>query len=289
MKYVLITPAHNEEDLIEGTILSVIAQTVRPIKWVIVNDGSTDQTRHIIEKYHVQYQFIQLLNIERATGRSFGSKALAFNRAVEQLSSVKYDFIGNLDADITVAPSYFENIVTDFNNDSRLGISGGIVYSRIGEISETTDTNHESVGGAVQLFRRECFEEIGGGYAPLPFGGIDAAAELTAKMKGWKVRKSLENRANQQRSTNIVGTTPLVACYRMGGRFHSLGYGFPSYSLRCLYRICDSPVVIGSAASLLGFIASVLARRPVVLPQPVVTYWKRERRSRLLRILFKYQ
>ena len=100
--YVVITPAHNEDAFIEKTITSVIAQTVRPLKWVIVNDASTDRTREIVERYTMEHSFIHLVNVERPTGRHFGNKVRAFNRGLVEVRDLKFDYIGNLDADISL-------------------------------------------------------------------------------------------------------------------------------------------------------------------------------------------
>ena len=130
--------------------------------------------------------------------------------------------------------------------------------------------------------------DIGGGYMPLPYGGIDAAAEIIAKMKSWTVQKSPKNKVYEQRQTGTATSSPLVACYRLGRRFHSLGYGLIFFSLRCLYRIGDPPVVWGSFATLLGFVGSVIKRRPVLLPDEVVEHWRRSQRIRLSRVLFPW-
>jgi poly-beta-1,6-N-acetyl-D-glucosamine synthase len=263
----------------------MLAQTVRPLCWVIVNDGSTDRTGDIITRYATQVDFIRVITIQREAVRAFNKKANAFNRGVEVLRGLDYDMIGNLDADISIEPSYFENLIREFQNDNELGITGGTVYTKIGDRFVTQDETLDSVAGAVQLFRTECFQDMGGGYLPLPHGGIDAAAEIIAKMKGWKVRKSLENKAFEHRQTGTAITTPVIACYRLGQRFHSLGYGTMFFALRCLYRITNEPVIIGSCAQFLGFIESWIRHRPVQLPVEIVRYLRREQ-SRKLRKMF---
>jgi poly-beta-1,6-N-acetyl-D-glucosamine synthase len=288
MKYVVITPAHNEEGLIERTIQSMIAQKVRPLKWVIVNDGSTDHTREVVEKHLPGNDFIELLNVERGNDRSFGNKARAFNRGVERMQGLDYEFIGNLDADISLEPDYYANILQIFAAEPKLGVCGGPVCTIVGDKFVAVDRTLESVAGPVQLFRRECFADIGGGYQPLPYGGIDAAAEITAKMKGWIVRKSPENKAYEHRQNGTATCSPVVASYRLGRRFHSLGYGLLFFGLRCIYRAGDPPMVVGSCATFLGFVGSVIKRRPVVLPPEVVQCWRREQRNRVCRSLFPW-
>jgi len=282
--YVIITPAHNEEAFIEKTLQSVVGQNVRPLKWVIVNDASTDGTRQIVERYAASYNFIQLINVERAQGRHFGNKVRAFNRGLAAVAELPYDFIGNLDADISFEPHYFENMLRQFDSDPRLGISGGIVFTRVGDTFRTHDETLDSVGGAVQLFRRKCFEEIGG-YMPLEFGGIDAAAEIIARMKGWKVRKSVQDPVYEHRRTGTANTRLLPSKIREGRRFYSLGYGLAFYSLRCVYRVKESPVVLGSAAAFVGYLLSMIGRRPRLLPREAIRHLKAEHRMKLKRAL----
>ena len=284
-RYVLITPAHNEEAHLERTIHSVLAQTCKPLRWVIVNDASTDRTGEIAAHFAKTTDFITAVNVSRDGKHAFSKKARAFNEGLKHLSGVDYDFIGNLDSDISVGENYFENVFRLFETDDAIGVAGGIIHTKIGDRFVTCDTTLDSVAGAVQMFRKKCFEQIGSGYLPLPYGGIDAAAEIIAKMKGWKVRKSVEDKAWEHRQTGTATARPLRANYRLGCRFHSLGYGLLFYSLRCLYRLRDEPVFIGSCSAYLGFAASCLRRQPVALPPPVVEYLRRSQREKLLEYL----
>lgn len=222
--YVLITPAHNEESLIENTIRSVIAQTVRPTMWVVVNDDSVDDTGKIAERYASDYGFMRLINLRRSGDRHFGHKVSAFNRGLSEIQGLNYQFIGNLDADISLEKDYFERVLHEFACDSQLGIAGGMVSSRIGDEFVSQEVALDSVAGAVQLFRRDCFEQIGG-YLALPLGGIDAAAEITARMRGWKVRTFPEIGVREHRRTGSWKSGPLGARAREGRRLYSLGYG----------------------------------------------------------------
>lgn len=222
--YVIITPAHNEESLIENTIHSVIAQTVRPLAWVIVNDDSVDGTGKIVERYAADYSFIRLINLRRSGGRHFGHKASAFNRGLTEVQDLNYQYIGNLDADLSLEKDYFGRILHEFMHDSSLGVAGGMISSRIGDRFVSQNVALDSVAGAVQLFRRDCFEQIGG-YPALPQGGIDAAVEIIARMKGWKVRTFPKCVVLEHRRTGSSKAGPLGARVREGRRLYSLGYG----------------------------------------------------------------
>jgi biofilm PGA synthesis N-glycosyltransferase PgaC len=282
--YIIITPAHNEEAFIEGTIVSMIAQTVQPVRWIVINDGSNDRTEEIVRGYQLCHSFIQLVNVARPDGRNFGNKARAFKRGLAEICEKDYKFIGNLDADISLDPKYFENILREFDNDNQLGIAGGTIFTKIGDKFITHDTTLDSVAGAVQLFRRECFEQIGG-YLILPYGGLDTAAEITARMKGWKVRKFPENRVFESRRTGTASAGPLVARIKEGRHFHSLGYGMLFFLLRCVYRLKDRPVILGSAAALAGYLFSMIWQRPIVLPRETVHYLRAEQREKIKRLM----
>jgi len=282
--YVVITPAHNEAAFIEKTIHSMVAQTVPPLKWVIVNDGSVDRTGEIVDSWARRCGFIQSVNLRRDEGRNFARKALAFGAGFKEVQNLAFDFVGNVDADMSFEPEYFQNILREFESDPRLGISGGIVYTKFTDKFVSYDTTPDSVGGKVQLFRRECFDSVGG-YMPLRHGGIDTAAEIMARMNGWKVRKSFENKTYEHRPTSFAWGTPLKAKMLEGSHFHSLGYDPLFYLLRCIYRLKEYPFVLGSGAALLGYISSMVRRRPVVLPAEVVKFLRTEQRTKLCRAL----
>jgi len=278
--YVIITPAHNEEAFIEKTICSMINQTVRPLKWIVVNDNSTDRTGEIAEQYAKQYDFLQLVNLTRSGGRHFGNKVRAFNYGLIEAQRYDYQYIGNLDADISLNKDYFEKILSKLDSCSDLGIVGGMVSTCIGEKFVSQEVALDSVAGAVQLFRRECFEQIGG-YLALPQGGIDAAAEIMARMKGWKTRTFADLRVFEHRRTGTATARPLASKVKDGQRFQSLGYDFLFLSLRCVYRLMDRPRIIGSVATIYGYFKGIIKETPVVLSPNVVQYLRAEQRAKL--------
>ena len=280
LRYVLITPARNEAAYIGKTIEAVVSQSHRPVQWIIVNDGSTDETREIVTKYAEQHDFITLVNRKAPEKRNFGSKVAAIEAGLQCLGQTVYDLIGNLDADIIIRPDYYANIVEEFEYDSVLGISGGVIYQPNGNRFITDDTTWDSVAGAVQLFRKECFQQIGG-YRQLESGGIDAAAEIMARMHGWAVRKVANNGAYEQRRTGYAHGSAWRAAFRDGVHYHKLGYGTVFYFLRCGYRIANRPIVAGSVLGMLGFLFAKFTRQPVSLPADVVAYLRSEQTAKI--------
>lgn len=284
-RYALITPAHNEQAFIEKTLQAVIAQTVRPARWVVVNDASTDGTREIVERYAKEHAFIRLINVERESGRQFGNKVRAFNRGLESLRDLEYDYIGNLDADISFDADYMECILAELEKDASLGIAGGMVHTRLDDGFRSQEVAADSVAGAVQMFRRACFEQVGG-YLILPYGGIDAAAEITARMHGWRTRTFEQYRVTEHRRTgSATDGRPLRARVIAGRRMHSLGYSFTFFLARSVYRALEPPWILGSVAGLLGFVESMLKRSPVLLPDETVRFLRSEQRRKLARLI----
>ncbi len=185
--YVLVTPARNEGRYLTETIESVLAQTVLPRRWVIVSDGSTDDTESIASRYSLQHSIITLIRRSGDATRNYGSKVRAIWAGSEELCNTEYDFIGILDADVSFERNYYENVLKEFDRNPRLGIAGGITRERDGHgFSLQFGTTERCVPGPIQLFRRQCYEEIGGLRA-LRYGGEDTAAIEMARMQGWEV------------------------------------------------------------------------------------------------------
>ena len=202
MKYVLITPAHNEEAFIERTLTSMVAQTQLPERWVIVDDGSTDRTAQIVEGYASRYQWIELFRVPERIDRSFAGKVHAFNAGLERIRSLEFDVIGNLDADLSFDPEYLGFLIGKFAEDPRLGVAGTPFTEDDGyDTARDSFEGENHVAGGCQLFRRQCFEEVGG-YIPNRGGGIDWIAVTTARMKEWKTRSFPEKRFHRREQTN---------------------------------------------------------------------------------------
>jgi glycosyltransferase involved in cell wall biosynthesis len=281
--YVLVTPAKNEDAFIGSTIHSVVNQTILPELWIIVNDGSTDKTRKIVESYQKEYSFIKLVNLVYSGKRNFGSKASAFKKGLKHLNGVNYGFIGNLDADIEIIPNYYEKMLKALNDDYNIGIVGGSIYTLIGNKYISVDKTADSVAGAVQFFRKECFEDIGG-YPKLEIGGIDSVAEIKAKMLGWKVRKIKEVKVKENRRTGSANFRPIASKIQEGKRFYSVGYCPIFYFFRCLYRLPNPPIIIGSIASLIGYFYSYLKSEKVSVSNDIVVYLRNTQRRKLVKM-----
>src|SRR5215472_2657587 len=153
--YVLMTAAYNEQAHIEETIASVLSQSLLPERWVIISDGSTDGTDSIVEKYASHFDFIRFLRVTRTPVHNFQSKVLALHKAEPLLQGAEFAFVGNLDAGISVGPSYFEHLLSFFEHDRQLGIASGFVYEEsAGQFSSRASNRSHAVPHAAQLVRR---------------------------------------------------------------------------------------------------------------------------------------
>lgn len=250
--YVLLTAAKNEEDFIKKTIESVISQSILPVKWVIVSDASKDGTDDIIKEYASKYNFIELVRATDQAKRNFASKAFALNIGYEYLKEINYDFIGILDADVSFSPSYYETMLNKFLLDEKLGITGGVFYDfENGKFYKVTPRYH-SVRGAVQLFRRRCYEDIDL-WVPLATGGIDAYAELGARQYGWKVRTFDDEEVFHHRLTGTASSNLIRARFRTGISEYSLGFYPVFQAMKCLSRLNEKPYIIGTLMVFSGF------------------------------------
>ena len=277
--YILITPARNEAQFIERTILSVCAQTIRPIKWIIVSDGSTDGTDEIVKRFLVENQWIELVRMPERRDRHFAAKVHCFNAGCEKVGVSAYEVIGNLDADITFQEGYFEFLLEKFAEDPALGVAG----TPFVEGKETYDyrfTSLEHVSGACQLFRRRCFEEVGG-YIPIKSGGIDWVAVTTARMKGWKTRTFTEMVCNHHRPMGTASSGKLKAWYKLGKQDFYLG-GHPLWEIfRACLQMRSKPQIIGGFLLLTGFVWAFVTRAERPIDDELVIFHQKEQMQRL--------
>jgi glycosyltransferase involved in cell wall biosynthesis len=286
MKYVLITPAHNEEAFIEKTLASMVAQTVLPERWVIVDDGSMDETAKIVEKYSEGYPWIELVQRPPRLDRSFAGKVHAFNAGLEHVQSVPFDIIGNLDADLSFEPDYLEFLIGKLAADPRLGVAGTPFTEDDGyDTARDSFEGENHVAGGCQLFRRQCFEDVGG-YISNPAGGIDWIAVTTARMKGWKTRSFPEKRFHHYRTLGTAEKGPLRALFSYGEKDYYLG-GSPIWQLfRVAYRITKVPVLLGGLALLSGYIWAALRRSNRAVSPELMRFHRHEQMKKLRAILF---
>ena len=285
LKYVLVTPARNEEAFIEGTIKSVISQSVLPVRWVIVSDGSTDRTASIVKEYTSRYRWIKLVEMPGHSQRQFAAKVHCFNAGYKEVKSLSYHILGNVDADITFDSDYFSYLLNNFSLISDLGVAGTPFQEENYRSYDGNFANYEHVSGACQLFRKECFEEIGG-YIPIKGGGIDWAAVTTARMMGWKTRTFTEKQFIHHRKMGTGTSGFLMSRFNHGKKDYYLG-GHPLWEIfRGIYQMSKKPYFIAGLYLLAGYTFSFASRVKSPLPSELISFHRAEQMKRLRDMVF---
>lgn len=281
LSYALITPARNEADYIELTIRSMMAQTYLPVKWVIVNDGSTDGTESVVQKYVGECPWIELLNMPQRAERHFAGKVHAFRAGYERVVGTSAEIIGNLDADVSFGHDHFEFLIGRMSENPQLGVAGAPF--REGSFQyDYRYSNIENVWGGCQLFRRQCYEAIGG-YTPLKGGCIDHVAVLSARLHGWRTRTFTERVCVHHRQMGTAMQGALQAKFKMGVKDYTVG-NHPIWELaRTIYQFKNRPFVIGGLALGSGYAWSLVRRTQVPLSADLVAFVRREQLERLKR------
>lgn len=262
MKYVIITPAKNEGEYIENTINSIISQVILPQEWIIVDDGSDDNTVELIEKYLTQYSWIKLIKRKtKQEERAGGGKVVrAFNEGYKHIQSKDYDFITKLDADLTLPVNYFEDIYYAFTKNERLGICGGTCYIEKNKILVKERAEMYHVRGALKSVRKECFIDIDGFMPELHWDGID---EFKARFHKWDVY-SINTKVIHHRPTSKA-YKPLKMNFRNGYAARQRRASFLLSFLRSINVMRSYPYLLNSFAYFFGFLyASIKGEKNIL-------------------------
>ena len=278
--YVLITPARNEEAFLELTIQSVIGQTVRPVRWLIVSDGSTDRTDEIVTHHGREHDWIELFRMPERKSRDFGGKATCFNTGYARIKHLPHDVVACLDADITFDAGYFEFLLRKLAQESRLGIVG-TPFMEDGGTYDYRYSSIEHVSGACQIFRRGCLDAIGG-YTPVKGGGIDVIAVLGARMNGWQTRTFTEISSQHHRAMGTADRrSRVVANFKLGQRGYCLGFHPLWQVFRSAYQMTRRPYVVAGIALFLGYFWAMVRRVEKPMSRELVQFQRRDQMRRL--------
>jgi biofilm PGA synthesis N-glycosyltransferase PgaC len=284
MKYVLITAARNEAPFIEKTLSSMVAQTVLPERWYIVDDGSTDRTAEIAEGYARRFPWIELIRRPPREDRSFAGKVHSFELGYAAAHALDFEAVGNLDADISFELDHFEFLLRQLSSDPALGVVGTPFTETGYDSAEDSFEGERHVAGQCQLFRRQCFQDIGG-YVANPAGGIDWIAVTTARMKGWKTRSFAEKRYHHYRPMGTAEKGSVRALFSYGEKDYYLG-GSPVWQLfRVCYRSTKRPFLIGGMALLGGYCWAALRRVQRPISPALMGFHRQEQMDKLRTIL----
>ena len=282
-KYILITSAHNEAGLIGNTIKSVLDQQLKPVEWIIVDDGSTDNTSEVVAEFAASNPFIKLLKKRADLRRDFSSKVNAIHLAVSKISTLNYDYLGILDADITFSSSYYTSVISKFENRTKLGIVGGVIYDLVDGKTIPLYLHPNITRGAVQFFKRECFEEIGG-ILPLKYGGEDSAACFSARLKGWEVENFKDLVGYHHRLAGTADRGIYKARFREGFVEYHLGYHPLFEFVKGISRYKERPIIVGSIVRITGFWWANLKREKRSISMDLIKFIRKEQINRIIKI-----
>lgn len=277
-RYVIITPVRDEEKYVRATINSVCNQTTRPAEWVIVNDGSTDRTADIIDGFAAQFPWIRALHRpNRGFRKPGGGVVEAFYDGYHALQCDDWEFVVKLDGDLTFAPDYFEKCFEHFRLQPRLGMGGGEIYHDQGGELKLESCPRFHVRGATKIYKRACWEEIGG---LMPMAGWDTIDEVKAGLLGWKTTSFPDLRLVHHRLTGAADGH-LRDCMKYGLVSYSCGYHPVFFAARCVSRLVRRPYVTGSAAMCYGFLKGHITRAPRVSDHQLIDYLRTQQLRRL--------
>lgn len=278
VKYVIITPAKDEECYIQMTIESVVQQTIRPLQWIIVDDGSVDRTREVIETYSRRHGWIKLMEGGDQGARKPGLRHLrAFYKGYAEINGSKWDFLVKLDADLSFEKEYFEKCFLKFRKEPKLGIGGGIIVNVLENrlIPEKHPLFH--VRGATKIYRRECWDAIGG----LPFSPCyDTLDEMKANMLGYETRSFPDLRILHHRYTGKA--------YGKWGNSVKNGLGdyisgyHPIFMVgKCVKRLAERPFLLDSIGLMWGYLSGYLRGVSQVNDRALIEYVRQQQLRRL--------
>lgn len=286
-RYAVVSPVRDEAEYLEHTIRSMVRQTVLPTQWIVVDDGSTDGTGAIIDRWASQYPWIT--PVRRADrgrpehGSSRGHRAReakeiqAFYGGYDHITAADWEFLVKIDGDVGFEADYFEKCLAEFNADLRLGIGGGTICNVIEGKLEPELTPQFHVRGATKIYRRACWEEIGGIGRGAAWDTLD---EVKANMLGWHTRTFSHLQVAHYRYTGAAN----------GGWNNAVKNGLWSYvagyhplfmAARCVHQLTRKPYILRSIGLMYGFVGGWLRRIPNSADKEEIQYVRNQQLRRL--------
>jgi len=293
VRYVVISPVRNEAAYLETTVRDMARQTVKPLRWILVNDGSTDSTPKIADRWASEYEWIAALHLrgmersapvlahegqqERGRRAREAKEILAFYKGYETLAGVDWDFLVKLDGDVGLAPDYFERCFEEFERDPKLGIGGGDICNFIDGEWKVEENPRFHVRGATKIYRRACWNDIGGMERGAAWDTLD---EVKANMKGWSTRSFSRLQVAHYRYTGAANGSWQNAVKKGEWNYIS-GYHPLFMAMKCVKRVVRKPLIAGSAGLLYGYLLALFRRVPQVDDKPLIRYVKQQQFRRL--------
>lgn len=277
-RYIIISPVQNEEEHIEKTLRAVIAQTVQPLEWVIANDGSTDQTKTIVESYCRRFPWIRLLNLSGGIRRRGSHIVDLVYKGLEVVRTTDFDFIVKLDGDVSFEKVFFATMFAFFQQNPRLGITSGnsLILRNSKLIWEKSAPGHTL--GATKVYRKQCFDEIGGFVPSMGWDGID---EIKARMKGWEARPvpglMVLHHRPEGRATGLFRSG-----IERGRGSYFMGYHPLFLLIRACRRVLSLSSFLDGMGMLVGYFSAFVKREERIPDEEFIRFLRKNQLRRLL-------
>lgn len=282
-KYLIVSPVKNEELYVEKTLLSVVNQTLTPSLWLIIDDGSTDRTQEIIEKYSKEYDFIKI-DVSRTSGerKLAFAEVMAFNYGYQRVKENNFDYIVKLDCDLSFGKNYFNDLINEFEKDKTLGIASGVYYEKKNSEWDEVVMPYYHAAGASKVIRKNCFIDIGG-FIPAP--GWDTVDEIKAMYRGWKTRHF---RHIQMKHLKPEGSS--IGAFRnsvmQGKAYFMSGGSLTFFVIKVAKRLIDSFDIASCIGHFIGYMKAVVRNTEKLVTMEEERLYRRLLKGRL-RNIFK--
>jgi poly-beta-1,6-N-acetyl-D-glucosamine synthase len=282
--YLVVTPCRDEGEFINQAIESMAAQSIRPACWVIVDDGSSDDTPEKLDAAAQKYDFIRVVHREDRGERKVGPGVIeAFYSGYDSVDVSEFEYICKMDADLKLPERYFERLIEEMEQDDRLGAVSGKMFLR----DEQGVLHHERRGddhaaGPTKFYRRVCFEDIGGFVRMVGWDGIDGHM---CRLKGWVARSIMDDELKVEHLRQMGSSEQGVLTGRIRGGQGKWRLGSsPWYMLAtAVYRAFDKPYIIGACAMVYGYFRAMLTGVERYNERAYLKHLRRYERNALLK------
>jgi len=270
--YVIVSPVKDESAYVERTIHSIVNQSLRPTRWIIVDDGSQDGTPEILNRYAKQYPWISVVRVERDAERKPGSAVIqAFMAGYKTIENDSFDFVVKLDCDLDIPSNYFEHLSGKFKAEPGLGIASGIYQEMHAGAWTAVEMPEYHAAGCSKMVRRDCFLQIGGF---VPQRGWDTVDEIRAQTLGWKTGH-FADLAFHHLKTEGAGIGTLRTSLMHGQIYYLTGGGVMFFLLKVAHRMLKGkPFLVAGFATLLGFLRAWIRREPRLVSAREATLYR---------------
>lgn len=283
----IISPVRNEAEYLEIVARGIARQTRPPDLWIVVDDGSTDKTPALLRELAAGIPCMRVMStppdftVDDGDRLTVAAEARAFNWALRSVDQDSFTHIGKLDGDIELPDDYFERLLPEYDRDPRLGICGGVLVEEVGSQWKLMRTAPHHVRGAVKLYRRECFADIGGMRELLGWDGLD---QTYARMRDWTTRSVDGLVARHHRACGSAQGL-LRGRVRGGATHYVLRFSVPWVLIKSIKFARMRPWGISGGAFLYGYFRAAWMRSPRVEDREYVDFFRADERRRLRRLI----